>query len=346
MKEIIVHGGTGRSVIRIGEHLKNIHNYLPVDHPIIITDDNLWRLYGETFPRGEVIRIGTGEGVKNLDTVQDIYRRLIACEADRSSFILGIGGGIVCDIAGYVASTYMRGVRFGFVATTLLAQVDASVGGKNGVNFGGFKNMVGVFNQPEFVVCDLTLLKTLPDIEVQCGFAEIVKHGAIADAEMFRYLEKNYMAALALDPGVIQKLVVDSVVIKSGVVNRDEKEKGERRKLNFGHTFGHAFEKVAGIPHGQAVSAGMAMAASLSARRRGLSGEAVERIHRLLEYFRLHTHLALDVQAVIDALGKDKKRERRMINFVLLDDIGRAVVQEIAIGELADLFEAYTVREG
>jgi len=344
MKEIEVHGGTDRSIIRIGERLENIKRYLPVDHPIIITDGNLWRLYGEIFPPGDIIRIGTGEGVKTLDTVRNIYRQLVDSEADRSSFVLGIGGGIVCDITGFVASTYMRGIRFGFVATTLLAQVDASVGGKNGVNFGGFKNMIGVFNQPEFVICDPELLKTLPDKEIQCGFAEIVKHGAIADAEMFRYLEKNFQNALSLDLSVIEKLVYDSVVIKSSVVNRDEKEKGERRKLNFGHTFGHAFEKVASLPHGQAVSVGMAVAASLSVQRGLLTAEEEQRITRLLENFELPTSLLFDVQSVFDAMGKDKKREGELIKFVLLDGIGRAVVNEISIGELQSVLEAWVDR--
>ena len=242
MKNINIKGITGDSTIKVGECLENVRNYIPVEKVVIITDSNVRGYYQKDFPPCEVIEIGIGEKIKTLDTVNNIYEKLLLLEADRSCFILGIGGGIVCDIAGFVASTYLRGVRFGFVSTTLLSQVDASVGGKNGVNFQGYKNMVGVFNQPEFVICDMKLLKTLPEKEVLCGLSEIVKHGAIADAELFSYLEKNHEKALGLDTKVIERLVYDSVVLKSTVVNKDEKESGERRKLNFGHTLGHAIE--------------------------------------------------------------------------------------------------------
>ena len=223
MKEIKIHGGTGPSSILVGEGLQAVKMHIPVARIIIITDTNVRRLYQEGFPPGDIIEIGTGEGIKNLDTVQTIYGKLLGLEADRSAFILGIGGGIVCDIAGFVASTYMRGLRFGFVSTTLLSQVDASVGGKNGVNFGGYKNIVGVFNQPEFVIADMSLLATLPEREKCCGFAEIVKHAAIADAALFLYLEQHWKKALDLDTEVIEKLVYESVLIKSSIVRRDEK---------------------------------------------------------------------------------------------------------------------------
>ena len=171
MKLIEIHGNRGDSAILIGERLQALGEYVPEDgQVIIITDTNVRHYYSKDFPSEGVIEIGTGENIKSLDTVQDIYGNLLKLEADRSSFIVGIGGGIVCDITGFVASTYMRGVRFGFVPTTLLSQVDASVGGKNGVNVGGYKNMAGVFNQPEFVICDLNLLRTLPEKEVLSGF--------------------------------------------------------------------------------------------------------------------------------------------------------------------------------
>ena len=155
MKTLEIQGGTGHSSILVGERFENLAQHVPSESAIIITDSNVSRHYRDAFPPWEVIEIGTGETIKTLETVHDIYARLVDIEADRSAFIVGIGGGIVCDIAGFVASTYMRGVRFGFVSSTLLSQVDASVGGKNGVNFQGYKNMVGIFNQPEFVICDL-----------------------------------------------------------------------------------------------------------------------------------------------------------------------------------------------
>ena len=161
MHEILIQGQSGRSRVLVGETLDNLANCLPDGRTLIITDETVGTLYGKRFPRGDVITIGCGERHKTLDTLAMIYERLIDAEADRSSFIVGIGGGIVGDVTGFAASTYMRGLRFGFVPTSLLAQVDATVGGKNGVNFKGYKNMVGVFNQPEFVLADIALLDTL-----------------------------------------------------------------------------------------------------------------------------------------------------------------------------------------
>lgn len=329
-----IRGRMGDSEILVGERLENLHEHIPAERTILITDDRVRELYGDRFPSCPLIEIGQGEAIKTLDTARMIYGRLMELGADRSVFIAGVGGGIVCDITGFVASTYLRGVRFGFVSSTLLAQVDASVGGKNGVNFGGYKNMVGVFSQPEFVICDMSLLKTLSEEDYLCGFAEIVKHAVIADAEMFAFLEENWQAALDRDSEVIQRVVYDSVVIKSEVVNRDEREQGERRKLNFGHTFGHAIEKTAGVPHGQAVSAGMVIAARLSVRRGLLSESDAGRIQELLEKLGLPTRIPVNERDAFDALKKDKKREGDRIRFVLAKGIGDAVVEDISVGEL------------
>jgi 3-dehydroquinate synthase len=339
MKSVKIKSDTGDSVVMIGERLENLKAHLPVEPPIIITDTNVRDLWGAYFPQGPVITIGTGEKIKSFDTLTHIYDQLIELEADRSSFIVGIGGGIVCDIAGFVASTYMRGVRFGFVSTTLLSQVDASVGGKNGVNFRGYKNIVGVFNQPQFVICDLNVLSTLPREELCCGFAEIVKHGAIADKNMFDYIEKHYSRALALDLSVIEKLVYDSVIIKASIVNQDTREKGLRRKLNFGHTFGHAIEKTLQVRHGEAVSAGMVLASELSVKRGYLQDPDVTRICGLLEKYGLPVRLPYDKNQVLAAIRMDKKREGDCIKFVLLREIGRAFVDEIPIQELEAFFE-------
>jgi len=334
VKVLEIHARTGDSTILIGEDLGSVEKYIPGEKRVIITDANVRRHHGNSFPDGEVIEIGTGEKIKNLGTVKEIYNKLIDLEVDRASFIVGIGGGIVCDIAGFVASTFLRGIRFGFVSTTLLSQVDASVGGKNGVNLHGYKNMVGVFNQPEFVICDMRLLETLPEREISCGLAEIVKHALIGDRDLYRYLDKHFRQALDLDPDVIEKLVYDSIAIKSSLVSRDEKEKGERRKLNFGHTFGHAIEKITGVSHGEAVSAGMVFASELSKRRAYLQAEDVTRIETLLKKLKLPVRLRIDRERVLDALRKDKKREGDSMNFVLLETIGQAFVEKIPIREL------------
>ncbi len=334
METFKIAGLTGESSLLLGETLQNVTKYVPTESAIIITDTTVSSVYHDSFPPWKVIRIGTGESVKTLDTLKTIYGELLALEVDRSSFIVGIGGGIVCDIAGFVASTYMRGIRFGFVATTLLSQVDASVGGKNGVNLKGYKNIVGVFNQPEFVICDTTLLKTLPEKEIRCGFGEIVKHAALGDADLFTYIEDNYDKALCLDTEAIERLVRDSIVLKSSIVNQDETEKGIRRVLNLGHTFGHAFERITDITHGEAICAGMVVAARLSEKRRLLSKEDVKRIENLLKRLNLPVNVPVDKAAVMDALRKDKKRGGDWIHFVLLDGIGNAIVEKIAMGEL------------
>lgn len=334
MQSIIVEGQTGRSHIMVGESLANLSNHLPPGRTIIITDENVARLYQDQFPDCDVITIGLGEKIKTLITIENIYDQLIDLEADRTTFIVGVGGGIVGDITGFAASTYMRGLRFGFVPTTLLAQVDATVGGKNGVNFKGFKNMVGVFNQPQFVIADINVLKTLPPAEIACGLAEIVKHACIMDAAYFGEIENQCDAIARLDAAVMRKLVYDSVAIKADVVNQDEREAGVRRKLNYGHTIGHALEKTLGISHGEAVSMGMVLAAELSMQKGFISHQEVERIRSLLTRLHLPLEVDFDCQAVVDALGKDKKRESDNIKFVLLKGIGQALIEDIAIEEL------------
>jgi 3-dehydroquinate synthase len=334
METLEISGHTGQSMLLIGEKLQSLVRYVPAPNAVIITDHNVWNVYHSEFPPWKVIKIGTGESIKTLDTVEYIYDELLTMDAERSTFLVGIGGGIVCDIAGFVASTYMRGIRFGFVATTLLSQADASVGGKNGVNLKGYKNIVGVFNQPEFVICDTVLLKTLPEKEIRCGFGEVVKHAALGDADLFTYIENNYDKALRLDTKVIERLVRDSIILKSSIVNQDETEKGIRRKLNLGHTFGHAIEKNTGLSHGEAISVGMVIAARLSEKRGLLRKEDVKRMENLLKKLNLPTNVPVDKAAVMDALRKDKKRGGDWIHFVLLDGIGNTIVEKITVREL------------
>jgi len=337
MKSIIIHGSLRDSRVIIGEGIGNIDKYLSRAEVIVITDQNVYRNYNQVMPTDKVIRIGTGEKIKNLDTVAYILKELIRMGADRTVFILGIGGGIVCDIAGFVASIYLRGVRFAFVSTTLLSQVDAGVGGKNGVNFEGYKNMMGTFNQPDFIICDPVLLKTLPEKEIRNGCAEIVKHAAIADKRLFAYIEAHYEEILQLKRDVIERIVYESVKIKSRVVNRDEKEMGERRRLNFGHTVGHAIEKVTGSTHGEAISAGMCTAARISEKMGILSGEDRARLEKILGNMKLPTRVSVDMETIFEAITKDKKREGDSIHFVLLNGIGDAVIKKITIKELEEL---------
>lgn len=334
MKTITIHTDSKNSKILIGERLSNLPRYLPPGKSIIITDENIYRIYGKGFPDVPVISIGLGEKYKTMETLSLIFDRLVEYEADRSTFIVAIGGGIVCDVAGFAASVYMRGLRYGFVSTTLLSQVDASVGGKNGVNFRGYKNMIGVVNQPEFVLIDTAMLNTLDDKEYRSGFAEIVKAAAIKSDALFEYLETHFKEALDKDPEVLQKIIYDAVMVKAAVVEQDEKEKGERKLLNFGHTFAHSIEHNTGMLHGEAVSIGMILAAELSVELGLLHNTAFDRLQQLLRNLGLPVEMNLNYTELVAAMKKDKKRLGNDLNMIFLDKLGNAVIKTMSIKQL------------
>ena len=335
IKKYAVEGRQGRSDIYVGESLSRVESYLPDQGLcVIVTDENIQRLYGSSFPDVPVITIGAGEKIKTLSTVEYILQELIRIGCDRSSFLLAIGGGIVCDIAGFAASVFLRGIRFGFVSTSLLSQVDASVGGKNGVNLDAFKNMVGVFNQPEFVICDIDMLATLPEREVSNGLAEIVKHGLIKDLALLEFVENNQKKALSLDRDTVFRMVADSVAIKSRVVQDDEREAGERRKLNFGHTIGHAVEKLNPSGHGRAVAAGMVAAARFSQQKGYIGQKDVDRIIRLLSGLHLPVTVEFSSDQIVEAAARDKKKQGDSVFFVFLEAPGQARVDKISYKEL------------
>lgn len=334
MELVEVKGSESFSQILIGESIDNLKNYISNGKLFIITDGNVKRLYSDRFPIAPLYCIEPGEISKNFQTTIDIYRWLLENNADRSSFIVGIGGGVVCDMAGFVASTFMRGVNFGFVATTLLAQVDASVGGKNGIDLDGYKNIIGTFNQPKFVICDISMLKTLSAIEFANGMAEVVKHALISDKLMFDDIEKNRTGILALNEGLIEYLVTRSVKIKASIVEADEREHGLRRVLNLGHTWGHAVEKLTSIPHGQAVSIGLVFAANLSVEKGLLSIEERDRLENILSNFGLPTKTDANPKHIFEVLQKDKKRENEFVHFVLMKGIGNVEVERFNLKEL------------
>ena len=318
MRKMTIRTKSGRCTIAIGESISRLHRYCDgLSKGAIITDRTVRRLHGHLFPSLPVIEIGAGEEIKTLSTVEAVYGEFLKLGLDRSSWVIGIGGGIVCDVAGFAASTYLRGLSCGFVPTTLLAQVDASVGGKNGVNYRGYKNLVGVFSQPRFVLCDTALLRTLPKEETANGYAEVIKHALIGDASLFTYLESNREEALTLDEKVMEKIIHDSLIVKKGIVALDEREAGERRKLNFGHTFGHAVEKSEGVRHGEAISIGMVLAARMSEARGMLTGNDTARIEGALKDFGLPVAGPLNKAARARCRGERTRRrmERRFTSF-------------------------------
>jgi len=354
MKNIKLKTENKISNIYIGSSiLEDLENYISdYDNIIIITDSNVDKLYKSQFPTRckKKIVTRTGEKIKTLETVENIYNKFLEFDVDRSYFIIGIGGGIVCDIAGFAASTYIRGLKFGFVSTTLLSQVDASVGGKNGVNFKSFKNMIGTFNQPEFVICDINMLNTLTEREFINGLGEVIKHSLISNEnKYFDYLENNYKKILdRTDKSVLEEIIYKSIIIKSEIVKKDEKEVGERKKLNFGHTFGHAIEvnEKGLFSHGEAVSLGIMLASKLSLTRGFISKDDYKRIEMLLSKLKLPIEFTKKkdkkdetniIELLLELILKDKKRVGDNIDFIFLKSIGEVDIKKISFKELREL---------
>lgn len=331
----------GRSRVVVGLLAEVLPQLLPAKRVIVITDSNIDRHYHSFVEQYEHIIIGLGETSKTLHTLDVIYRRLIEMGADRSTFILGIGGGIVTDIAGFAASTYMRGVEFGFVSTTLLGQVDASVGGKNGVNMDGYKNMVGTFNQPSFVVCDVDMLRTLPKREFRTGLAEIIKAGIIADATLFEQLEGCDFDSLLNNHELLGEIVYRAIKVKADIVERDERESGDRRKLNLGHTLAHAIEKCSSeMNHGEAVAVGLSLIAGVAVKRGLLSASDAERINSLLLRAGFVLDSPVQMRQLLKAARKDKKSEGEQIYVVFPTRIGDCQVEALPVEEFEELIMA------
>lgn len=306
---------------------------------ILVTDENVFAAAKDTFEEWQTIVIKAGEEHKQQNTVDYIIRQLIEKEADRNSFIVGVGGGVVTDITGYAASIYMRGVRFGFVPTTILAMVDAAIGGKNGVDAGPYKNLVGLIRQPEFLLFDYSLLKTLPQEQWVNGFAEVIKHACIKDAAMFDLLEQQSLYNFQQDKQLLAELIERNVQIKTAVVVEDEFEKGDRKLLNFGHTLGHAIENIYQLLHGHAISIGMMAAASFSEQLSGFTPDEKKRLKLLLQKYQLPTAREFDKDKIWHLLKMDKKRASSEMNFILLQTIGEAFIKPIPLTQLEELIQ-------
>jgi 3-dehydroquinate synthase len=280
-----------------------------------------------------LLELPDGESFKDWQHLQLIFDELLAHGADRQSMIIALGGGVVGDMAGFGAASFMRGIRFIQVPTSLLAQVDSSVGGKTGINHPLGKNMIGAFHQPVAVIADLNTLRTLPPRELSAGLAEVIKHGAIADADFLDWIEANTGALLACDTDAMAHAVLRSCEIKSAVVSADEREGGIRATLNFGHTFGHAIESGLGYGewlHGEAVGCGMVMAADLSARLGHISKADAQRLKRIIASMHLPiSPPKLGSQRFMELMQVDKKTEAGQIRYITLGSIGAARIQQV-----------------
>ena len=328
-----------QSQVYIGSAAELLPELLPEGRVVVVSDATIDRLYHPLLARYDSVLIGTGESIKTLQTVETIYRRFIELGVDRATFVLGIGGGIVTDVAGFAASTYMRGLRFGFVSTTLLGQVDASVGGKNGVNVDGYKNMAGTFTQPQFVVCDPSLLRSLSDREFRAGLAEVVKAAIIADADLFARIEQTSFEALRTDTDLLSDAISAAIRVKADIVEHDEKESGERRKLNLGHTLAHAIEKSSNrMNHGEAVAVGTALIAGAAVKLGVLKEEERQRIVALLARLGFDLTPPVEMKRLLKEVGKDKKNEDGMLRIVLPVGIGDCEVRKMSPEAFAALF--------
>jgi 3-dehydroquinate synthase len=315
-------------------HLKGI---VDKSNAIIITDENVYNAHTKRFRNWNCIVLKPGEEFKIQSTVDSVIEQLIEMEADRKTTLVGVGGGVITDITGYVASVYMRGISFGFIPTSLLAMVDASIGGKNGIDVGVYKNMVGIIRQPRFILHDMIFLNSLPQNEWENGFAEIIKHAAIKDAVMFKELETKTLKHYRSRQISICELVQRNTIIKTKMVQNDEFEKGERRLLNFGHTLGHALENQYELSHGQAVAIGMTYASVISQKITGF--KEAERVANLISRYDLPTFADFDKQKAFEVLKMDKKRERKEMNYVLLEKIGKGIIKSIPLKQLEEIIQ-------
>ena len=338
MEKIVINTGSSVSEILIGAEWKSVNALLPESGVAIITDNNVHRIYGAGFPDFPIFQVKAGEASKQLEVIESLAERLIETGIDRSGFILGIGGGVVCDIAGFLASIYMRGIKCAYVSSSLLSQVDASTGGKNGVNLGGTKNVLGCFRQPEFVICDPAMLKTLPEDEYFSGLAELIKTALIGNEKLFEIVENNHEGILKRDPVLLSMCISMAVNFKAAVVSEDEKESGLRRILNFGHTYGHAIEIYKSFRHGYAVASGMELASSFSLSRGLISSAEHNRIIALLKSFRLLRRHDIPDDQISQMIMRDKKKTGSDIYFVFLEGIGKAVVDKIPVMEAVDFY--------
>lgn len=305
----------------------------------IVTDSNVGKLYlKEITQLLEPISakcvsyvFDAGEASKNTDTVGKVYEHLILNSFDRKDLLIALGGGVVGDLTGFTAATYLRGIDFVQVPTTLLAQVDSSIGGKTGVDFMQYKNMVGAFYMPKLVYMNLSALKTLPKRQISSGMGEIIKHGLIKDTAYFSYLEENIDRIKALDMAALEELVYGSCEIKRNVVENDPKEQGERALLNFGHTLGHAIEKLSGFSmyHGECVAVGMAGAGYISMKLGYITKEQLEMIEATIQSYGLPVRIpefSHTPEEILAATKLDKKMESGKVKFIVLKEIGNAVI--------------------
>ena len=322
--------------IYFDDSFSSLFKYIDLDlsNIFLIVDSNIYDLHREKFHEFEnILVVESVEDSKSLAYLDTLIDKLILLGCNRSSFIVGVGGGVICDIAGFIASIYMRGLRFGFVPTTLLSITDASIGGKNGVNFKGIKNIIGTINEPEFLLIDFSFLKTLSDFELSNGYSEIIKHACISSDKLFSLLEQ---VKLDYNTNSFKEILKESIKVKLNIIRNDLNENNSRKLLNFGHTFGHAIEAKYKMSHGEAISLGIVLAINLSSKFGYLDDNStIVRITNLLSKFSLPIDInKYNKKSLMYYVTKDKKSKGKYVDFIVLNNIGSAEVKNLLIEEL------------
>ncbi len=312
---------TGTVQYYFKSRLADIENIAPKEQCILITDSTIAGLYPDLVTSYRTIVIPAGEEHKKLKTLNIITEQLLEMQAHRKSLLIGVGGGMVTDITGLMASVYMRGTGFGFVPTTLLGMVDAAIGGKN---------LLGTIHQPEFILYDTSFLETLPTLEWSNGFAEIIKYACIFDASLFETLQKNSLEYYRNNDKALDALIHQCAGWKNKSVQEDEHERGIRKLLNFGHTAGHAIETLYSLSHGQAVALGMLIACRVSESINGIDTAVYDKLSTLLVQYKLPSSLSLHTDKLMDILIMDKKRNDDAIDYIVLKNIGEASIKTIS----------------
>ncbi|MBX2940125.1 MAG: 3-dehydroquinate synthase [Ferruginibacter sp.] len=307
----------------------SIHHWFGDASVYIITDEHIHALYPELTRFHPAYIITPGERSKKQSTIDAILEAMLMAQLGKDVIVLGVGGGVVSDIAGFVSSIFKRGTRLVLLPTSVLGMVDAALGGKNGIDAGVFKNMIGTMYQPEKIIYDFTFLKTLPHAEWVNGFAEIIKHGCIKDKELFEFLEQHTLENFQHNMLLAATLIERNVDLKMNIVTRDEFDQHDRQLLNFGHTIGHALENLHELPHGAAISIGMVAACVLSERLADLHFEEAARLVRLLTQYHLPVDIETDHDKLFEGICMDKKRMGEHMQFVLMNTIGSAFAKPV-----------------
>lgn len=361
MRRIMVHTGSGNYPIAtcggLADGLKRLQKLCPATEKrgiFVLTSPDIWALWGRVFSKSipqepVVLFLPSGERSKRLAQVERLAGEMVSAGADRSALLLAFGGGVVGDLGGFLAAIYMRGVDYVQIPTTLLAQVDSSVGGKTGVNLRSGKNLVGSFHHPRAVIASMEVLRTLPPRQLHAGLFESIKAGLIRDRMLLRFIESNRDSISGSDPGAIEKIVAASVRMKARVVQLDERESGLRMILNFGHTIGHAIEAEAGygeLLHGEAIAWGMLVALKISQKRGWLTEEDRARAEALIRYFNPPPPPRISPKHLLEATSRDKKNRRGTRRFILLKGLGKAVITEdVTDTEIVEALPAIWVDE-